>query len=103
MIMAVVCKDSKVSLFNLDSLKAQMLSSGQIVSEFTPFKTVFCHNKPVVDAVIPKCNNEIFITGSHDKSLISWSLRTGEMIKKFIFEESISAFCVVSFTGIILI
>lgn len=95
MILVVITSDAKASIFNLDTIKYNIFKNNQIVSDFSPYKTVFCHNKAIVDAYIPKNNDEIFLTASKENYLAVWDIRTGDLIRKFIFEEELTAFCIV--------
>lgn len=95
MILIVITSDSKASIFNLDNIKYSIFKDNQIVSDFSPFKTIFCHNKPIVDACIAKNNDEIFFTASKENFLAVWDIRTGNLLRKFIFEEELTAFCIV--------
>ena len=88
----IITGDSKVSIFDLDSLKTTLILKPSLVLDIQPTKTIFAHNKPVIEAKIPKDNDSILITLAKDNSLVCWDINSGLVQKKFLFESEATCF-----------
>jgi WD40 repeat protein len=95
-----VTGDSKVSIFDLDAIKTTIMLKPTLILDATPIKTIFAHNKTIVEAKIPRDNDHILITLAKDNTLVVWDIASGTVIKKFVFDQIVTCFDCVSFPSI---
>lgn len=98
----MVTGDSKVSIFDLDSIKTTLILKPSLVLDTQPARTIFAHNKPMIDARIPRDNDSVLITLAKDNSLVMWDINSGLAQKKFLFESEATCFDIVTIFDVII-
>jgi WD40 repeat protein len=76
----------------VDKIKMELLQTDNLISDFSPIRTIFAHNKQLIDVSIPENNNNLFFTAAKDNTLICWYLNSGQISKKYVFEKKLTCF-----------